>query len=106
MCFFSFPQWQNLRHIIFTVFTIIICPSLYYRYISGPISMRSMNRCGPFQGCCLIWILRSHLTSSPNTVKEVDNKQELNQQSDDRTNGNKFINPCKVLEGIKGIKTI
>src|SRR5699024_6230788 len=50
--------------------------------------------------------LRSHLTSSPNTVKEVDNKQELNQKSDDRTNGNKFINPCKVLEGIKGIKTI
>lgn len=37
-----------LRNKLSAIFTIIICPTVYFRYFTIPVTVAGVNRCGPF----------------------------------------------------------
>src|SRR5689334_15644125 len=98
MLAFVRPNWLGLRNIFSSIFTIVICPTMNFRNLAGPVSMTRVDRRGPFQCVCTPWIGIGHLSSFENRIEEIEHKHQLNSKYYDGNDGDHFIETTEIIE--------
>src|SRR5579864_1759664 len=77
MVLFIGSKWFCLQDEFLSVLTIIVSPTVNFRNLSRPVTMTRVNRCCPFQGVCLPWILCCYFPSFENGIEKVKYKHQL-----------------------------
>src|SRR6478735_7588314 len=88
----------GLWYELFSILTVIVCPTVYFRYFACPVTMARADRCCPFQRGRTPWILRGHFPSFKNGIEEIEQEQQLHCKHDHCNGTDKAVQLYKVFE--------
>src|SRR5678815_2009591 len=95
---FTFSYRLSLRNKFSSIFTVVICPAMYFRNFACPVAMTRANRCCPIKSCCPPWILMSYFSSFENGIEEIKNKHQLHRKYNYRDYSDHFIQLAKMIK--------
>ena len=81
-----------------SVVFVVICPAVYFRNLSLPVSVTGTDRCGPLQRGRAPRVECCHLAALPDADEEVEHKQELCQEHYQRHYAYEAVYALELLE--------
>src|SRR5688500_3841471 len=96
-CFVSI-QWLCLRNEISSILAVVICPTVYFRYLTRPVTVTRTNWCGPLQRSRTPGVKASQFSTLENRVKEVEHKHQLGGKYHNRYYGDHLVQVVELVE--------
>ena len=100
MFFFTVFQRNCLRNkiICFSWLAVIVRPAVNLWYLSFPVTMARINRCGPLECSRAPWVHCCHFTAAVYADNKVDNEQDLCKEHDHSHDAYEAIDALEVFE--------
>ena len=96
---FSRVHWFCLHDMVSSVFSIVIGPTMNFRYIARPVTVTRIDRSCPLERVSTPGIHSSNLSSFEHGIEEVENEQEVYGKHHDCYNGDHPVQVTKLVEG-------